>query len=365
MKKIVLVSLCMVILMCVCLGANAATMYSADGRTKWVDDSEIEAYEAVGWYWGKPTTITKFMTDIPWRHNGLRWYHPETGEEKYFEEATVGEKRVPEYEAVGWYWGWPTGIFNLEGKCVIIGEKRVPEYEAVGWYWGKPVTIYDKYCNSKIVGEERLDDYFEAGWTMNEPETMYSLDGRTIKVPSDQVYDYFKVGWSRFKPTSMYSIDGRKIRVFSDSDTIKEYEAVGWYWGWPTKMYAVDGRTITVGGKRVEDYRKVGWYTFKVAKITDGKGNSKIVAKSEVESWKNKGWTVVNVEPAEYEDCPTCIGGRETCRTCLGSGRVMGGEYLPGLGLTMLPQRCTATGCVNGTIDCTNSRCKGGKIRIN
>ncbi|MGI6014650.1 MAG: S-layer homology domain-containing protein, partial [Oscillospiraceae bacterium] len=100
------------------LRTNWVTMYAADGRTRLVAESEIAAYEKVGWYTYEVTTM----------------YAPDG------RTRVVPKEEVAEWEAVGWYTYPVTMLYAPDGRTHVVPKEEVAEWEAVGWYT-YPVTM--------------------------------------------------------------------------------------------------------------------------------------------------------------------------------------------------------------------------------
>lgn len=171
MKKII--TLTLVFVMVLMQSVSAATMYALDGRTIEVDDSEIEAYRQVNWYYGKP--VTMYALDG--------------------RTLTVGENDVEMYKAVGWYYGKLVTMYSADGRTLIIGENEIETYRQVNWYYGKPVTMYAPDGRSAEIPYYEIPAWQKVGWYMVPVQTLYTLDGRSAVFPKSEVNAQLTVGW--------------------------------------------------------------------------------------------------------------------------------------------------------------------------
>ena len=170
-KKIV--ALLLVGIMCMIQGAYAATMYSLDGRIIEVNDSEIEAYRQVNWFYGKPVTM-----------------------------------------------------YAADGRTLIIGENDIEMYEAVGWYTTPPMkTLYAADGRTAEFPVSEVAAQLTVGWYLEPVTLMYAADGRTLYVPNSEVTAYQNVGLYK-----TYSEAQASVRTYTytsnSSQTESNYEGV-------------------------------------------------------------------------------------------------------------------------------------------
>ena len=235
MKKIAIV-LTLITSMHLIPGASAATMYASDGRTLEVDDSEIEAYRQVNWYYGKPVTM-----------------------------------------------------YALDGRTLTVGENDVEMYRQVGWYYGKPVTMYALDGRTLTVGENDVEMYRQVGWYATPMKTLYAPDGRSEAFPESEAAAQLTVGWYEYPVTILYALDGRTAGA--PTAEVSAWKSVGWYEAGDTHtMYALDGRSETIPFYEIPAWQKVGWYMVPVQTLYTADGRSAVFPKSEVSAQLTVGW---------------------------------------------------------------------------
>lgn len=320
--------------------ASAATMYALDGRTLEVDDSEIEAYRRVSWYYGKP--VKMYALDG--------------------RTLMVGENDVEMYRQVGWFYGKPVTMYAPDGRTLTVGENDVEMYRQVGWYATPPEDKYRNYDYSKILRGDLSD--FTGEWInaegykhnlkadgtegitlpgngkvyhqvaddfMLHSEGYYDwcvclepndlgdsyafwlypvgveiiVEGKIVKSDTSRVRMYAGHGFTSpeempnqifYRPYNqmtgkyvrMYSLDGRMIEV--KNEEVEAHRQVGWYYGKPVTMYSLDGRTLAVGENDIEMYRQVGWFYGKPVKMYAPDGRIITVGQNDVNMYKAVGW---------------------------------------------------------------------------
>ncbi len=219
------------------LRTNWITMYAPDGRTRLVAESEISAYEKVGWYTYAVTTM----------------YAPDG------RTRVVAKEDVAKWEAVGWYTYEVTILYAPDGRTRVVAKEDVAKWEAVGWYTYAVATMYAPDGRTRVVPKEDIAKWEAVGWYTYAVATMYAPDGRTRVVPKEDIAKWEAVGWYTYAVATMYAPDGR-TRVVPKED-IAKWEAVGWYTYAVTILYAMDGRTQVVATQDAAKWRNVGWYT--------------------------------------------------------------------------------------------------------
>ena len=215
---------------------NATIVYGEDGKTMMVDAKERESYLAGGNWAANPDPVKMYAAD---------------GRTKL-----VDKTKVEANKKVGWYEG--VTMYASDGRTTLVSPFKVAEYKKVGWYNGKPVKLYALDGRTKTVGANDVAAYEKAGWYNGKPVKMYAADGKTKTVGANDVAAYEKVGWYDSKPVKMYAADGRTKTV--GANDVAAYKKVGWYTEPVIKMYALDGRSKYVEKSKVEANKKVGWY---------------------------------------------------------------------------------------------------------
>lgn len=102
------------------------TMYAPDGRTLTVPDSEVGAYEAVGWYREPPYLM--YAAD---------------GRTLYVNQSEIGA-----YEAVGWYREPVRTVYAKDGRTLAIPQSETAAYQNVGWFLSQEEAYYNGVIDS-------------------------------------------------------------------------------------------------------------------------------------------------------------------------------------------------------------------------
>lgn len=196
-KKLVSIAMCLVMVF-VAMGSVASaqdyvTLYSESGATIQVNQWEVEAYEAVGWY-------------------------------KTLAEVT-------------------TTLYAPDGRTCVVYNAQVAEYVAVGWYIAPVITVYSIYGNSMVIYLSELEAYTAVGWSANLSDvktTLYASDGRSITVFKSEVESYKNVGWYETQAEAYAANKAATSYSYSNSYSSNS-KADGYYYRTPTgKRYHLD-----------------------------------------------------------------------------------------------------------------------------
>lgn len=106
--------------------AQEVTMYAPDGRTLAIDESEIAAYEAVGWYREPPCLM--------YAADGRTLY--------------VIPSEIAAYEAVGWYREPVQNMYAKDGRVLAVMQSEVEAYQNVGWFTSWDEAHYNAIIDS-------------------------------------------------------------------------------------------------------------------------------------------------------------------------------------------------------------------------
>ena len=87
-------------------------LLSADGRTRYTLQSEVEAYQGVGWY--TEPVVVMYAAD---------------GRTRY-----ILQSEVEAYEKVGWYREQVVLMYAADGRTRYTLKSEVDAYKKVGWY---------------------------------------------------------------------------------------------------------------------------------------------------------------------------------------------------------------------------------------
>ena len=182
MKKYFKIIISLVLLVsCICTSAFAFTMYAPDGRTIDVPESDVELWQAVGWFTSPIVTI----------------YAPDG------REANILASELEAYLNWGWYSIPVQYIYAPDGRVAVVKKSEVEAYVDVGWYT-EPV------------------------------KTLYSLDGRVIVVVASAAEEYAKYGWYDAPVTYMCNSAGEAVLAYQSAK--EAFEKEGW-WELP-KLYS-------------------------------------------------------------------------------------------------------------------------------
>ena len=229
MKKTFKVLVCVSasLLMATGVFAEKTQLYSLDGRTLYVDESQIAVYtaEGMGWFLEKP--VTMYSADG--------------------RSIVVRADQVEAHKNVGWF---------LEGE--ENSSETAPKEVHTGTDTAKPDTqdsssennlIAIKYTDGTVIKAPayQLDMYKALGWaeagsafTENETVTMYDKDGIAKEVALSEVSKYELAGWTKGKPDgeyiTVYYYDGSTKDIPASS--AENYKAQGWYSAYDEAVYA-------------------------------------------------------------------------------------------------------------------------------
>ena len=124
------------------------TMYAPDGRTIDVAQSEVEAYENVGWY--TESVVLMYAAD---------------GRTRY-----TLQSEVEAYQGVGWYTEPVVLMYAADGRTRYTLQSEVEAYEKVGWYREPVVLMYAADGRTRYTLKSEVDAYKKVGW-YTEPYT--------------------------------------------------------------------------------------------------------------------------------------------------------------------------------------------------
>ncbi len=214
------------LLMATSVYAAKTELYALDGRTIFVDESQIEAYTAVGmgWYLEKPVTMFAIdgrsivvAPDQVEAHKAVGWYledelpkaeEPEKEVEKSEETKTEETPAVPEKVVIKY----------TDGTTVSVPAEHVKMYLALDWVVVEDssapkveyVTMYSKDGTAKLVSVNEVSKYELAGWSKEAPVTseamtVYSYTGETKEIFKDEYEQYMEKGWFSAFDEALYS----------------------------------------------------------------------------------------------------------------------------------------------------------------
>ena len=165
------------------------TVWNAKGEVMHILSSDVDRYAQYGW----SANITDVKTTL-YSSDGRT--------------LSVFNSEVESYVAVGLYKDKYTTIYTTDGRSETVPTGELNSYLNAGWY-PYPVTIlYSKYGDTKIVPTAEARHYLPYGWCTDKSQvytTLYSSDGRTIEVLNTQVNSYIAYGWSTTKHETVTS----------------------------------------------------------------------------------------------------------------------------------------------------------------
>ena len=124
------------------------TMYAPDGRTIDIAQSEVEAYENVGWY--KEPVVLMYAAD---------------GRTRY-----TLQSEVEAYQGVGWYTEPVVLMYAADGRTRYTLQSEVEAYQGVGWYTEPVVLMYAADGRTRYTLQSEVEAYQGVGW-YTEPYT--------------------------------------------------------------------------------------------------------------------------------------------------------------------------------------------------
>ena len=167
--------------------ASAITMYSTDGRTIQVEESEAYLYQSVGWYMTREDAelITMYSADgrtisVP------RYYHQDYLNVWWYDSAE--DAKI-------------VSMYSMDGREISIVQCQKEAYKQVGWYENLSdvtVTMYDENGYEYTVFKDNIEKEIKNGLSLDKSkgmQLMFSSGGKFIEVPRKDVEEYKKVGW--------------------------------------------------------------------------------------------------------------------------------------------------------------------------
>ena len=238
MKKIFKSALCLTATLVMASSAFAAEveLYSLDGRTLNVDESQVEIYTAEGMGWFKEKPVTMYSLDG--------------------REIVVSADRVEAHKLVGWF------VKGEDSSAPSVTEPSVTQpVEAA--------TVSVKYTDGTVVKvpEEHLETYKTLGWALidnktseaTEVVTVYNSEGVAKEIPADELGKYQLEGWSLKKAdvsyVTVYNYAGEERQILSSQVEIEKTN--GWYPAFDEAVYSYaafgDGFNVKGATKLLEE----------------------------------------------------------------------------------------------------------------
>ncbi|MCH5187132.1 MAG: hypothetical protein J1F63_01915 [Oscillospiraceae bacterium] len=154
LKKIISTMAMMALTLSAAVSSSAVTMYSPDGRTAEMEESQSRSRSIIGWYTEPPILMYAADGDILY----------------------VIPSEVEAYKSVGWYTEPPVLMYAADGRTLYVIPSEVEAYEAVGWHTDIPVKMYAADGRTLDVSPSEVDAYKAVGWytePITDPEKIY------------------------------------------------------------------------------------------------------------------------------------------------------------------------------------------------
>ncbi len=229
MKKTfkVLVCLSASLLMATGVFAEKTQLYSLDGRTLYVDESQIAIYtaEGMGWFLEKPVTMYSadgrsivVRADQVEAHKNVGWFLEEeqtsSDTSRKDENANTDAPKPDTQESSSE--NNLIAIKYTDGTIIKAPAYQLDMYKALGWVEAgsastenATVTMYDANGVAKEVKLSEVSKYELAGWTKVKPEgeyiTVYYHDGSTKSIPASSAETYKAQGWYSAYDEAVYA----------------------------------------------------------------------------------------------------------------------------------------------------------------
>ena len=223
MKKTFGIIFCTIALLSASIGVRAekTELYALDGRTIFVEESQIAVYTA---------------------------------------------------EGMGWYLEKPVTMYALDGRTIVVPADRVEAQKAVGWF-----VKTDEETDEPTDKPENPGQTTQPENEVDNKDTsvVRYTDGTIIRVPSYHVTMYKTLGWeeiiAEFTPYGnviIYNSEGDSLEVTLAE--ISEYEKQGWSLIKPGEnsdvnsndkvtVYCYDGTSKEILQSEVESYKAKAW----------------------------------------------------------------------------------------------------------
>ena len=237
MKKSLKVLACLSasLIMTTSVFAAKVQLYALDGRTMYIDESQVELYtaEGMGWFLDAPVTMyaadgrtTVVPADKVEAYKNVGWFlageldGENTPQEPEDSVTAPGEETQPPEASV------PTGnvlVKYIDGTTVSVPAYYVAIYEALGWERADSssenvsgtVIMYNAEGVAKEVALKDVEKYELAGWTTTKPGAnnsgsiayvkLYYHDGTTKDIPQGEVEAYKAKGWANAYDEAVYT----------------------------------------------------------------------------------------------------------------------------------------------------------------
>ena len=193
----------------------ATMIYCGDGRTMMVDDNEKALYLASGLWFDEPIT-TIYTLD---------------GRSKVVKNSDVAA-----YSKVGWYDSPIITMYAADGRTKKVPSAQKEAYKKVGWYEKEAdiwVTMYAADGRTKKVLKANVAKEKAVGWFDKKSDLytlLYSTDGRVTYALKTKVAQYTAVGWKTSyvalkvtEETEDYKYGDGVLRVFGPKNS-KSYD---------------------------------------------------------------------------------------------------------------------------------------------
>ncbi|MBR2884395.1 MAG: hypothetical protein IKB93_06330 [Clostridia bacterium] len=221
MKKTfkVLVCLSASLLMATGVFAEKTQLYSLDGRTLYVDESQIAVYTA---------------------------------------------------EGMGWFLEKPVTMYSADGRSIVVRADQVEAHKNVGWFLEGEQTSSDTTQKDENVNTEEPKSDTQENSSENNLVAIKYTDGTIIKAPAYQLDMYKALGWveagsavAENETVTMYDANGvaKEVKL----SEVSKYELAGWTKVKPDgeyiTVYYYDGSTKSIPAASAESYKAQGWYS--------------------------------------------------------------------------------------------------------
>lgn len=150
------------------------TIYTVDGKTINIPESEVEAYKKLCWY-TEPVQIM-YATDG--------------------RVSAVAQNKVESYKKDGWYLEPIVKMYAADGRTMYIEKSKVDEQKTVGWYLEPVCIMYAADGSTTIIDKSELEQYQQKGWYQYPVITVYATDGSSALINKEELSAYEEKGWN-------------------------------------------------------------------------------------------------------------------------------------------------------------------------
>ena len=109
--------------------------------------------------------------------------------------AEVAESDVQAWQNVGWYTYPVMNVYAPDGRIVPIATGDLQDWQSVGWYAYPVMNVYAPDGRIVPIATSDLQDWQSVGWYAYPVMNVYAPDGRVVPIAKSDWDSWSKVGW--------------------------------------------------------------------------------------------------------------------------------------------------------------------------